>query len=224
MSKDLEETLRESTDDLASLVTALRGSPQLHVAGGFRARVLDGIRRERERATWRRRFLSPAFALPAAACLVALLAAASVFTRSAPTSSMARLVSCQRADGTFSDSGAAPYVQAFAVTVLAADPSANRSALTQAVRALVQSQDASGGWNNAALSARNVAALSAAARAGVEQARQAYRRGVRYLHMHGIGEISVSALASEARELLPRLRDWPGDNLANIVALCARGS
>ena len=115
------------------------------------------------------------------------------------------IVANQRPDGSFSDSSAAPYVQAFAVTGLATTPSPDRAALNRAVDALVRTQGADGGGGNAVLSARNVTALAQAGAAGVPRAREARRRGLRYLRLHGIGEISAADLAREAKDALSRL-------------------
>ena len=191
MNEDIERALNGSDADLRAFVASLRG------------------------------LLRPAALFPLAACLVALLAVASIFFRPVPRFSLEKLVACQRADGSFSSSTAAPYVQAYAVTVLAKDPSADRAALQQAVAALVREQNADGGWASAGLSARNVAALAAASEAGVDAAVRAYRRGVRYLRMHGIGEMSAADLSRDARSAAARL---PASDLgiACSVALAAR--
>ena len=131
---------------------------------------------------------------------------------------------CQRPDGSFSDSSAAPYVQAFAVTGLAKAPSSDRAALDRAVDALVRTQKADGGWGNAALSARNVTALAQAEAAGVSRAREARRRGLRYLRIHGIGEISAADLAREAKEALSRLKGSNDAGLVCGVALASHGN
>jgi len=150
-----------------------------------------------------------------------MLAFASLLFRPVPGFSRERLVSCQRADGSFSSSTAAPYVQAFAVTVLSRDPASNRTALEQAVGALVRTQNEEGGWANARLSAQNVAALAAATRAGVDMAMPAYRRGRRYLRMHGIIEMTAADMAHAAREATARLPDADA-GLACSVTLAAR--
>ncbi|MDO4365645.1 MAG: hypothetical protein Q4D70_02535, partial [bacterium] len=90
-----------------------------------------------------------------------------------------------------------------------------------AVAALVREQNAEGGWANPSLSARNVAALGQAAEAGSVHALQAYRRGMRYLRTHGIGEISLADLVREAKAVSTRLGPSPDDGLACSVALCA---
>lgn len=220
MNEDIERALNGSDADLRAFVASLRAAPQARVRDGFAAGVMAAIAAESRRASLRRWF-RPSILFPLAACLVALLAVASLFFRPIPAFSMERLVSCQRADGSFSSSTAAPYVQAFAVTVLAKDPSADRAALEQAVGALVRTQNEAGGWANARLSARNVAALAAATKAGVGMAVPAYRRGRRYLRLHGIGEMTAADVARDAKEATGHL---PGADagLACSVALASR--
>lgn len=224
MNEDIERALNGSDADLRAFVASLRAAPQARVRDGFVAGVMAAVEADARRGAFAcslRGLLRPAALFPLAACLVALLAVASIFFRPVPKFSLEKLVACQRADGSFSSSTAAPYVQAYAVTALAKDPSADRAALQQAVVALVREQNAEGGWANASLSARNVAALAAAAEAGVDVAVRAYRRGVRYLRMHGIGEMSASDLSRDARSAAARL---PGSDLgvACSVALAAR--
>ena len=132
------------------------------------------------------------------------------------------LSACQRTDGSFSSSSAAPYVQAFAVVALANDPSSDRVALDLAVDTLVRTQDAAGGWGNAALSARNVAALAQAEAAGVARARVPCRRGLRYLRLNGIGELSATELVREAKDALARLGASGDAGLVRSTALAAR--
>ncbi|MBR3022972.1 MAG: hypothetical protein IKH71_00815, partial [Oscillospiraceae bacterium] len=80
-----------------------------------------------------------------------------------------------------------------------------------------------GGWANARLSAQNVAALAAATKAGVGMAVPAYRRGRRYLRMHGIGEMTAADLTRDAREAAGRLPLPAADaGLACSAALAAR--
>ena len=220
MNADLEMALNESDADLRTFVSSLRAAPQAHVRDGFAADVMAAIAADTRRA-WPRKLFRPAVWFPLAACLVALLAVASIFFRPVPRFSLEKLVACQRADGSFSSSTAAPYVQAYAVTALAKDPSADRAALQQAVAAIVREQNAEGGWANASLSARNVAALAAASEAGVDVAVRAYRRGVRYLRMHGIGEMSAADLSRDARSAAARL-SASDLGVACSVALAAR--
>ena len=220
MNADLERALNGSDADLRAFVASLRAAPQARVRAGFAADVMATVEADGRRASLRGLF-RPAVLFPLAACFVALLAVASLFLRPVPGVSRERLVSCQRSDGSFSSSTAAPYVQAFAVTVLAKDPAANRSALEQAVGALVRTQNEEGGWANARLSAQNVAALAAATKAGVDMAVPAYRRGRRYLRMHGIGEMTAADMARDAQEATRRLSDADA-GLACSVTLAAR--
>ena len=220
MNEDIERALNGSDADLRAFVASLRAAPQARVRDGLAADVMAAVAADARRSALRKLF-RPSVLFPLAACLVALLAVASLFFRPVPGFSRERLVACQLKDGSFSSSTAAPYVQAFAVTVLAADPSADRGALEQAVGVLVRTQNAEGGWSNARLSAQNVAALAAALAAGVEEAARAYRRGRRYLRMHGIGEMTAAEMAREAREAETRMAG--GDSgLACSIALAAR--
>ncbi len=222
MNADLERDLREAGDGLRDIVSALRRAPQAHVEAGFAARVLAHLPREGGFVRFRTRWLSPSMLFAAAASILAVFAFVSLVLRPVPKMSVARLAACQRGDGSFSDSSAAQYVQAFAVTVLARDPSSDRAALDRAVDALVRTQDASGGWGNAALSARNVAALAQAESAGVVQARAARRRGLRYLRMHGVGEISAGELVREAKDAFARIGQSRDDGLVCSTALAGR--
>ena len=106
--------------------------------------------------------------------------------------------------------------------MLARDPSRHAAALGSAVDALVREQNAEGGWANAAVSARNVAALRQAVDAGVAGAARAYRRGLRYLRLNGQFEASAEDLAREAQAALARLGASADRGLACSVALCAR--
>ena len=211
MNADLERDLREAGDGLCDVVSALRRAPQAHVEAGFAARVLAHLPREGGFVRFRTRWLSPPMLFAAAASILAVFAFVSLVLRPVPKMSVARLAACQRGDGTFSDSSAAQYVQAFAVTVLARDPSADRVALDKAVDALVR-----------ALSARNVAALAQAESAGVAQARAARRRGLRYLRMHGVGEISAGELVREAKDAFARIGQSRDDGLVCSTALAGR--
>ena len=226
MNRDLELTLEELDAETRSLADALRAAPQARVADGFTAGVLAAVRAERARTPrWGfLRRLDIAAAIPAAAGIVLLLGvgAALLGRPAAPAWSTARLVACQRPDGTFSAASASPYVQAFAVTALARDPAGHAAALGSAVDALVREQNVQGGWASASLSARNVAALRQAAEAGVSDAVRAYRRGLRYLRLNGIVERSASDLVREAGDALARLDASADSGLACSVALCAR--
>ncbi len=221
MSADLERDLLEAGDGLGDVVAALRRAPQARVPEGFAARVMSRLPRKGGfvRAKW----LSPTVLLAVAASLVAAFVFVSLVFRPAPQDSPApSLSACQRSDGSFSSSSAAPYVQAFAVAALAKDPSFDRATLDLAVDTLVRTQDAAGGWGNAALSARNVAALAQAESAGVAQARAARRRGLRYLRMHGVGEISAGELVREAKDAFARIGQSRDDGLVCSTALAGR--
>lgn len=220
MNVDLETALNGSNADMRAFVASLRAAPQARVRDGFAADVMSAVEADVRRSSMRKLF-RPSVLFPLAACLVAMLAFASLFFRPVPGVSRERLVSCQRADGSFSSSTAAPYVQAFAVTVLSRDPASNRTALEQAVGALVRTQNEEGGWANARLSAQNVAALAAATKAGVDMAMPAYRRGRRYLRMHGIIEMTATDITRAAQEATGRLSDADA-GLACSVTLAAR--
>ena len=221
MNVDLERALNGAEADMRAFVASLRAAPQAHVRDGFAAGVMAAVVAAESRRASLRRCFRPSVLFPLAAGLVALLAVATLFLRPVPKALRPRLVACQRTDGMFSPSTAAPYVQAFAVAVLAKDPASDRAALERAVGALVRTQDEAGGWANARLSAQNVAALAAAADAGVAAAAPAYRRGVRYLRTHGIGELSAAEMARDARAAAARLpASDPG--LTCCLALAAR--
>ena len=235
MNADLERDLLEAGDGLGDVVAALRRAPQAHVVPGFAARVRSHLPRKGGFVRVRPRWLTPSVLLAVAASLVCAFVFVSLLDRPpVPQQDPAMHVAssqpvddsfsaCQRADGSFSSSSAAPYVQAFAVTVLAKDPSADRVALDRAVDTLVRSQDADGGWGNAALSARNVTALAQAEAAGVARARASHRRGLRYLRMHGIGELSASDLVREAKDAFARLDKSCDAGLVYSVSLASRG-
>ena len=209
---------------MCAFAAALRAAPQARTADGFTEGVLAAVRAEEARSSafGARVFARFVAALPIAAALALLCAVGSVFLRpSPPVWTMARLVAHQRPDGTFSSSSAAPYVQAFAVTVLAREPSAAPQAFDSAVKALVREQRADGGWATPALSARNVAALGQAAAAGSSAAQGAYRRGMRYLRARGVAALSADDLAREAKAVAARLGPSADDGLAGCVALCA---
>ena len=221
MSADLERDLLEAGDGLGDVVAALRRAPQARVPEGFAARVMSRLPREGGfvRAKW----LSPTVLLAVAASLVAAFVFVSPVFRPAPQDPPApSLSACQRSDGSFSSSSAAPYVQAFAVAALAKEPSFDRAALDLAVDTLARTQDAAGGWGNAALSARNVAALAQAEAAGVARASVPRRRGLRYLRMNGIGELSAAELVREAKDALARLGGVGDAGLVRSTALASR--
>lgn len=221
MSADLERDLLAAGDGLRDVVAALRGAPQAHVPEGFSARVMARLPRKGGyvRAWWR----SPSVLLAAAASIAAALAFVSLVFRPAPEELPVPSPSAsQSTDGLLSSSSAAPYVQAFAVVALAKDPSADHVALDRAVDTLVRTQDAAGGWGNATLSARNVAALAQAEAAGVARARIPRRRGLRYLRMNGINELSATELVREAKDALARLGASGDAGLVRSTALAAR--
>ena len=234
MNADLERDLLKAGDGLGDVVAVLRRAPQAHVAPGFAARVRSHLPHKGGFVRVRSRWLLPSVLLAVAASLVCAFVFVSLLDRPAvPQREPAMHVAssqqggdsfsaCQRADGSFSSSSAAPYVQAFAVTALAKDPSANRAALDRAVDALVRTQGADGGWGNAALSARNVTALAQAEAAGVVRAHAARRRGLRYLRMHGIGELSASDLVREAKDAFARLDKSCDAGLVYSVSLASR--
>ena len=213
MNADLEKDLAGT--DLRSFAASLQSAPQARVSDDFSAEVMSRVH------SCARRWFSPEVLLPLAACLVAVCAFAALVFRPVPRFTTMQLVSCQRTDGSFSASSSAPYVQAFAVTVLAREPSANTAALDAAVDALVRTQTADGGWANAPLSARNTAALAAASAAGVARARSAYRKALRYLRINGIDEMSAHDLAQEAKLAAARLGTSNDAGLACSASLCA---
>ena len=221
MNVDLEQTLAADAG-MRTLVAALRNAPAARVDGDFAGRVLDAVRAERTRPFLSRVFSPRGRLLRAAAALVVLLGAGyAVLRTSASDGAASGLAARQQADGTFSASSAAPYVQAFAVTVLARDPSRNAAALDSAVGAIVREQNAEGGWANAAVSARNVVALRQAVDAGVAGAVRAYRRGRRYLRLNGIVETSAEDLVREAQAARGRLGASADRGLSDCLALCA---
>ena len=219
MSADLERDLLEAGNGLRDVVVALRRAPQAHVPEGFAARVLallphEGALPSKEETllpqvggrgrVWVRRLL-PYALLASAASLAIMFASGPFLFRSpapsaqlpeVPTASSLRPAVNQRPDGSFSDSSAAPYVQAFAVTGLAKDPSPDRAALNRAVDALVRTQGADGGWGNAVLSARNVTALAQAEAVGVPRAREAKEALSRLAGSRDAGLVCGVSLAS----------------------------
>ena len=209
-------------DEMRGFAASLRAAPSARTSEGFTASVMAAVHAEKSRMRsrppiWR----SPWLGVPIAACFALLLALGSVFNRSPSAWTPARLVACQQADGFFSRSSAAPYVQAFAVVALAADSSVAAETLKAAVSAIVRDQTAEGGWANAAMSVRNVAALHAASVVGVDGAQRAYRRGLRYLRLNGIREMSSADLVREAKETRARLDASADGGLIGSLALCS---
>jgi len=222
MNADLERTLDEAGDDLRTFAERLRSAPQAHLPPEFTDAVMARIRAERmpRRVSFLRR------AYPIAAAVAVLLALGAVVLRPSGErgnsgSAGTDLAACQRADGTFSASSAADYVQAFAVAALVRDARAPKGALPAAVGALVRAQGVDGGWKNARLSAYNVLALREASAVGVKGARTAYRRGLRYLHAHGIGEVGRDDLVREAKTAIARLGRDADPGLVRSAAVCA---
>lgn len=198
MNAELMKDLKGYGDGLMPFAESLLRSPQAHVPSGFSAGVMARVRRRTLLARW----LRPV-PLAAAASIAALFALTAFVGKSEPLET--RLVACQREDGSFTSSSASRYVQAFAVSAIANGEKPDFAALRSAVDALMRSQNADGGWDNKVLSARNVAALAAADAAGMKHVRAAYRRGLRYLRMHGIAEMSASEFSREAKGALARL-------------------
>lgn len=223
MNEDLERDLAVCEDDLHALVASLQAAPAAQVPADFTARVMAAVQAEQvvARRLWRpRRMFTRLLPWAAAACLAVGVGLACVETMRR-TDATARLVACQRADGFFSASSAAPYLQAFAVVALAREPDRHAAALEAAVQALLRGQTAEGGWGNEELTARNVAALQAATAAGVPAAARAYKRGVRYLHRQGCAELSRADFIRAAREACARIAPADRDLLPGAI-LCAR--
>ena len=86
MNADVEELLR-SDADARRVVDVLARAPQARVAAGFSAHVMSAVR-ERRRRTW----LSASSVFAAAASIVALLAAWSIFLRPVPRPSLSAWV------------------------------------------------------------------------------------------------------------------------------------
>ena len=215
MSADLERDLLEADEGLRDVVAMLRGAPQAHVPEGFSARVMARLPRKGGfvRAWWR----SPSVLLAAAASIAVALVLVSLVSCPVPQERPApSLSACQRTDGSFSSSSAAPYVQAFAVVALANDPSSDRVALDLAVDTLVRTQDAAGGGE------MGRAQVVQAEAAGVARARVPCRRGLRYLRLNGIGELSATELVREAKDALARLGASGDAGLLRSTALAAR--
>ena len=221
MNAELERDMKEAGDGLLQFAESLRRAPQAHVSSGFADRTMARIRRRAMLVRW----LRP-IPFAAAAAIAALLALAVVDGQLASPelqeASEARLVACQRADGSFTGSSASRYVQAFAVSAIASGEKPNFAALKPAVDALLRSQRADGGWGGEGLSARNVAALAAADAAGMKHVRSAYRRGLRYLRMHGMTEMSASEFSREAKDALARLGSSRDAGLVYSAELASR--
>ena len=221
MNCDLEGDLAGCAE-MRAFAESLRAAPQARVDDGFADRVMAAVGAEKTpRAKWRMPPLGVVLGLAASLTV----AAAYFFIHSEMSSSIRKarvelLVHCQRDDGTFSSSSAAQYMQSFAVAALAEDASTHAAALDAAVGAITRTQNADGGWANAELSARNVEALRVAADAGVAGAMRAYKRGLRYLRVNGIGEMTRADLALAAKDAAQRVNS-SDEGLARSAALCA---
>lgn len=220
MNLDLERDLAAAGDGMAELVATLRAAPQAKVDDGFKDRVVSAAIDGEKRCgpLWGVFRAGPLLATAAAAAL--MLAFGSLAFRPEPRYSTAYLVSCQRCDGTFGEGASATYAQAFAIKALASEGSGS-AALSSAVAALARCQNADGGWSDGSTSARNVAALAAARTLGVDGAAVAYKRGLRYLRVHGIAEMSAVDLERAARGAMACLGADSDRALACSVALCA---
>lgn len=223
MNCDLEGDLAGCAE-LRAFAESLRSAPQASVKDGFADRVMAAVdAAKKPRAKWHMPPLGAVLGLAASLAV----AAAYFFIHSEMSSSIRKaarmelLVHCQRDDGTFSSSSAAPYMQAFAVAALAnSDRTMHSAALTAAVGAIMRAQNADGGWANAAISARNVEALRVATEAGVDGAKRAYRRGLRYLRVNGIGEMTKAEFVLAAKDAVRRI-NVSDEGLARSAAMCA---
>lgn len=209
MENDIEQEFGE-------LAARLRAVPSAHVGADFSAKVMSAIREERKR---RRFSASGVFAL--AASFFAVVGFAAILSKDVPQFSLKTMLAAQQQDGSFAATTAAPYVQAFAVKVLASDPSAPSEALSKAVASLIRTQNADGGWGQPELSARNSAALRTAAQAGDEAAACAHRRALRYLRYNGIKEPSPAEFAHDARIIFERLSNTGNAPLLAPLALAS---
>ena len=197
MNKDVERL----DPALREVAARLKAAPQARVSPGFAQGVMAAVHSERvtARAGFFRRLNAPAI-FAAAAAIVALLGAAALFMAPAPRfATAADFPGIGLADGSRPSPAVAPYVQAYAVRALASDPSAPSDVLSRAVAEIARAQNADGGWGSPDLTARNVAALALAVRAGDEAAACAWKRGVRYLRAHGIAETDDPFAADDAR-------------------------
>jgi len=197
----MNEDVERLDPALREVVARLKVAPQARVRPGFAKDVMAAVHAERvaERTGFFRRLNAPAL-FAAAAAIVALLGAAALFMTPAPRfATAADFPGIGLADGSRPSSTMAPYVQAYAVRALASDPSAPSELLSRAVAEIARAQNADGGWGTPDLTARNVAALALAVRAGDEAAACAWKRGVRYLRAHGMAETEDPFAADEAR-------------------------
>ena len=200
--------------EFESFARALKEAPQRKAGKDFTLKVMmkiNAIERRRKAKTW----------LAAAASIAACCSLFSMY-KAAPSGEGARSISSKQLPGGYFVSGStAPYLQAFAVKALANEKTPSPE-LEKAVAALARSQNAEGGWSDAALSARNVLALSAAASRGIAKARIAYRKGLKYLRKNGLGEMSVDEFAMQAKDAEMRLIASGNIDAARMVAMSAR--
>lgn len=206
---------------MRAFAESLRAAPQARVDDGFADRVMAAVGAgKKPRAKWRMPPLGAVLGLAASlAVAAAYFFIHSEMSSSARKARMELLVHCQRDDGTFSSSSAAQYMQSFAVAALAEDASAHAAALDAAVGAITRTQNADGGWANAELSARNVEALRVAADAGVAGAMRAYKKGLRYLRVNGIGEMTKADFAFAAQDAARRV-NLSDEGLARTAVMC----
>lgn len=205
MNGDLRETfaaLAAETGEPAEGWAALAGRLKAGGGGweteeGFAAGTLARVRagEARRRMAWR-------WIGSAAACAAVCAAAGLGIWLRGGGGVAAEIAARQTESGHFTREAYAPHVQAYGVAALAAAGGGASAVLEAAVGALARSQDAEGGWGSAATSARNVAALALAKRAGAAGADVALKRGRRFLRNCGIEEPSGEALAREARMML----------------------
>lgn len=161
------------------LIRRLRTAEEAELPDGFVSRVMDGVARfEARRRAFRR--MAAWFAVTAAAAALAIALV--------PSAAIEQPADMGRTGGTV---GA--YRQAFALGSLSG------SELDSAVEGIVSSQDASGAWEHPRLTKCNVAALADAASRGSENAKGAYKKGLRWLHANGMVELSREEFAREAR-------------------------
>lgn len=161
------------------LLARLRAAPEAELPEGFVRQVMAGVARiEARRKVFKRFAVAFAATAAAAALALALIPSAAVETPSP-------------VNGARGTVGA--YRQAFAIGSLSG------SALESAVEGIVSSQDASGAWAHPRLTKCNVAALADAASRGSQNAKGAYKKGLRWLHANGMVELSREEFAREAR-------------------------
>jgi hypothetical protein len=199
--------------DFESFTKELKAAPQQKVDKNFTRNVMlevASFERRRKLKTW--------FAIAAG---LSIFCALSSMYRASSFEGVSEVASKQLSDGYFTNNSSAQYIQAFAVKALA-EGEKNSPAFEKAVSALADTQNAEGGWNGAALSARNVLALSLAASRGIKEAQVAYRKGLKYLRKQGIVEMTLDEFTSQAREAAIRLYASGDAQSARIVAIAAK--